>query len=110
MEFKAGLNVFLNPEEAASFCMQTDYCEAVMGDENGSIFRVVRVQPDSFQYDEDWVTVIPLGKPLSGRNNRERGPAVDRCCPDIDTSDWLMLTESTISENVRNIFLCPLLK
>lgn len=93
-------NVFLSPDEIASICVQTDFCEALMGNRNGSIFKVVKIEPSSFNHDKDWSTVIPLSKALLGRSKREF-LRIDRCCPEIEPSKWLMSRGSNLTENVK---------
>ena len=92
-------NVFLSPDEIASVCLQTDYCEALMGNRNGSIFKVVKIEPSSFNFDNNWTTVIPLSIALLGRSKREY-LTIDRCCPEIEESSWLMSRGFNLEENV----------
>ena len=94
-------DVFLSPEEIASICLQTDFCEALMGNRNGSIFKVVKIEPNTFNDDKDWTTIIPLSPTLTGRSKREF-LRIDRCCPEIEASTWLM-RGSRLTENVRYI-------
>lgn len=98
-------NVFLSPDEIASVCLQTDYCEALMGNRNGSIFKVVKIEPSSFNFDNNWTTVIPLSIALLGRSKREY-LRIDRCCPEIEESSWLMSRGSNLEENVSNNIFC----
>ena len=94
-------DVFLNPDEIASICLQTDFCEALMGNKNGSIFKVVKIEPNSFNFEKDWTTIIPLSPTLMGRSKREF-LRIDRCCPEIEASTWLM-RGTRLTENVRYI-------
>ena len=95
----ASPNVFLSPDEIASVCLQTDNCEALMGNRNGSIFKVVKIEPSSFYFDNNWTTVIPLSIALLGRSKREY-LKIDRCCPEIEASSWLMSRGSNLKGNV----------
>ena len=72
-----------------------------MGNKNGSIFKVVKIEPNSFNFEKDWTTIIPLSSTLMGRSKREF-LRIDRCCPEIEASTWLM-RGTGLTENVRYI-------